>query len=58
MEKEALKRINETGIGPQGFGGKITALGVNIEQYATHIVALPVAVNINCHVTRHGERTI
>lgn len=53
MEKEMLKRINETGIGPQGFGGDTTALGVNIEQFATHIAGLPVAVNIGCHVTRH-----
>ncbi len=53
MEKEMLKCINETGIGPQGFGGDTTALGVNIEQFATHIAGLPVAVNIGCHVTRH-----
>ena len=53
MEKEMLKRINETGIGPQGFGGDTTALGVNIEQFATHIAGLPVAVNVGCHVTRH-----
>ena len=53
MEKQMLKRINETGIGPQGFGGDTTALGVNIEQFATHIAGLPVAVNIGCHVTRH-----
>ena len=53
MEAEMLKRINETGVGPQGFGGDTTALGVNIEQFATHIAGLPVAVNIGCHVTRH-----
>ena len=53
MEKEMLSRINKTGIGPQGFGGDTTALGVNIEQFATHIAGLPVAVNIGCHVTRH-----
>lgn len=53
MEKEILRRINETGIGPQGFGGDTTALGVNIEEFATHIAGLPVAVNIGCHVTRH-----
>lgn len=58
MEKEMLKRINETGIGPQGFGGDTTALGVNIEQFATHIAGLPVAVNIGCHVTRHKTTTI
>ncbi|MCY6483458.1 fumarate hydratase [Clostridium aestuarii] len=58
LEKELLEEINKLGIGPQGFGGKITALGVNIETYATHIAGLPVAVNINCHVTRHASRTI
>ena len=55
LEEELLKKINETGIGPQGFGGLTTALAVNIETYATHIAGLPVAVNINCHVTRHDE---
>ena len=55
LEKELLKEVNELGIGPQGFGGKTTALAVNIETYPTHIAGLPVAVNINCHVTRHVE---
>ncbi|MFL0196134.1 fumarate hydratase [Clostridium sp. WILCCON 0269] len=55
LEKELLCRINSLGIGPQGFGGKTTALAVNIETYPTHIAGLPVAVNINCHVTRHKE---
>lgn len=55
LEKEILEAVNELGIGPQGFGGKTTALAVNIESYATHIAGLPVAVNINCHATRHGE---
>lgn len=55
LEKELLKKINELNIGPQGFGGNTTALAVNIETYATHIAGLPVAVNINCHVTRHKE---
>ena len=55
LEKELLKEVNELGIGPQGFGGKTTALAVNIETYPTHIAGLPVAVNINCHVTRHAE---
>lgn len=55
LEEELLKKINEVGIGPQGFGGLTTALAVNIETYATHIAGLPVAVNINCHVTRHDE---
>lgn len=53
LEEELLKEINKLGIGPQGFGGLTTALGVNIETHPTHIAGLPVAVNINCHVTRH-----
>lgn len=53
MERELLRVINKTDIGPQGFGGKTTALGVNIETFPTHIAGMPVAVNINCHVTRH-----
>lgn len=53
MEKEILDKINSLGIGPQGFGGKTTALCVNIETYPTHIASLPVAVNVGCHVTRH-----
>lgn len=53
LEEELLERINALGVGPQGFGGKTTALAVNIEWYPTHIAGLPVAVNINCHVTRH-----
>ena len=55
MESEMLEKINKLGIGPQGFGGTVTALYVNIEQYPTHIAGLPVAVNIGCHVTRHAE---
>ena len=53
LEEELLEKINALGIGPQGVGGKTTALAVNIEKTATHIAGLPVAVNINCHVTRH-----
>ncbi len=53
LEDELLEKINALGIGPQGVGGQTTALAVNIEQMATHIAGLPVAVNINCHVTRH-----
>ena len=53
MEREALRRINESGIGPQGFSGDCTALACNIEYFPTHIAGLPVAVNIGCHVTRH-----
>lgn len=58
LEKELLEKINELGIGPQGFGGRTTALGLNIETYPTHIAGLPVAVNINCHATRHKERIL
>ena len=58
LEEELLDSINKLGIGPQGFGGKTTALGLNIETYPTHIAGLPVAVNINCHATRHKEREI
>lgn len=55
LEKELLEEINKLGIGPQGFGGKTTAFKVNIEYYPTHIAGLPVAVNINCHATRHKQ---
>lgn len=58
LEIELLEKINELGIGPQGFGGKTTALCVNVEQFPTHIASLPVAVNINCHVTRHVKEVI
>lgn len=58
LEIELLNGINELGIGPQGFGGRTTALCVNIEQYPAHIASLPVAVNINCHVTRHKREVI
>ena len=58
LEAELLARINALGIGPQGFGGKTTALAVNIETCPTHIAGLPVAVNINCHVTRHQTEVL
>lgn len=58
LEKELLKEINKMGIGPQGFGGLTTAIGVNIEAYPTHIAGLPVAVNISCHATRHKDAVI
>ena len=58
LEEELLEKINALGIGPQGFGGKTTALAVNIETFPTHIAGLPVAVNINCHVTRHKTEVI
>ena len=53
IEQKALEKINETGVGPQGFGGKTTAFAVNVETFPTHIAGLPVAVNICCHVCRH-----
>jgi fumarate hydratase subunit alpha len=55
FEKVLLDKINNLGVGPQGLGGKVTALAVNVNTYPTHIAGLPVAVNINCHVTRHSE---
>jgi fumarate hydratase subunit alpha len=55
LETQLLKKINNLGIGPSGLGGRTTALAVNVEVYPTHIAGLPVAVNINCHVTRHAE---
>lgn len=58
LEKRMLESINMLGIGPQGFGGTVTALAVNIEESATHIAGLPVAVNIGCHVTRHASAVI
>ena len=58
MEKEMLEKINKLGIGPQGFGGKTTAIGLNIETLPTHIAGMPCAVNINCHVTRHKTEVI
>ena len=58
LEQELLEKINALGIGPQGFGGRTTALAVNIEHYPTHIAGLPVAVNINCHVTRHKTEVL
>jgi len=55
LERRLLDLVNQTGIGPQGFGGRTTALGLHILTYPTHIAGLPVAVNISCHVTRHDE---
>ncbi len=55
LEDEMKDRINDLGIGPAGLGGRVTTLGVNIEVYPTHLAGLPVAVNINCHATRHAE---
>ncbi|MEG0250067.1 MAG: fumarate hydratase [Peptostreptococcus sp.] len=55
LEEEMLEKVNNLGIGPQGLGGKTTALAVNIETYPTHIAGLPVVVNINCHSSRHKK---
>lgn len=58
LEEEMLQKVNNLGIGPGGLGGRITAIGLNIETYPTHIAGLPVAVNICCHVNRHIRRTL
>ena len=55
MEQQALEQINRLDIGAQGFGGKHTALAVNIEARPTHIAGLPCVVNMSCHVTRHAS---
>jgi len=58
MERELLAEINRLGIGPQGYGGRVTALAVHVEMMPCHIASLPVTVNIQCHVTRHREAVI
>ena len=58
LEEEMLEKVNELGIGPQGFGGRTTAIGLNIETMPTHIAGMPCAININCHVTRHKTEVI
>ena len=58
LEGELLDRINDLGIGPQGFGGMTTALGLNIEVLPTHIAGMPCAVNIGCHATRHKTEVL
>jgi fumarate hydratase subunit alpha len=58
MEKEALKKINDLSIGPQGFGGKVTAIGVNIESAPCHIASLPIAVNMECAMHRHATKIL
>lgn len=58
LEEEMLEKINELGIGPQGFGGRTTAIGLNIETMPTHIAGMPCAINISCHVTRHKTEVI
>ena len=58
LEKEMLEKVNQLGIGPQGFGGKTTAIGLNIETLPTYIAGMPCAININCHVTRHKTEVL
>jgi len=58
LEEELLEKINRTGIGPQGFGGRTTALGLMIEQAGTHVAGLPAAVNMSCHVTRRASAVL
>ena len=58
LEEEMLQKINELGIGPQGFGGRTTAIGLNIETMPTHIAGMPCAININCHVARHKTEVL
>lgn len=58
LEKEMLEKVNALGIGPQGFGGRTTAIGLNIETLPTHIAGMPCAININCHVTRHKTEVL
>jgi fumarate hydratase subunit alpha len=58
MEKEALEKINNLGIGPAGLGGNTTCLAVNIDHIPTHIAGMPVAVNVCCHAARHAEGII
>lgn len=55
LEREILEEVNKLGIGPQGLGGRVTALAVHIEVWPTHLVALPVAISFQCHAARHVE---
>lgn len=58
LEQELLEKINATGIGPQGLGGRTTALAVHIDTFPTHLAGLPVAINVQCHAARHAEAVI
>ena len=53
LENELLEEINKLGVGPMGFGGRVTCLAVKINAYPCHIASLPVAINIQCHASRH-----
>ena len=58
LEQELLTEINALGVGPQGFGGQTTCLGLSIETMPTHVASLPVAVNVSCHATRRASATL
>jgi len=58
LEKDILKNVNALGIGPQGYGGTVTALAVNIETFPAHIASMPLAVNLQCHAARHKEAVL
>jgi len=58
LEKELLEKVNKLGIGPMGYGGRTTALAVNIEVFPAHIAGMPLAINLNCHSARHKEAVI
>ena len=58
LERELLDRINALGIGPQGYGGTVTALGVNVETFPAHIASMPLAVALQCHAARHKETVL
>ena len=58
LEKELLEKVNKLGIGPMGYGGRTTALAVNVEVFPAHIASMPLAVNLNCHSSRHKEAII
>ena len=58
LEKELLEKINRLGIGPMGYGGRTTALAVNVEVFPAHIAGMPLAINLNCHSARHKEAVL
>jgi fumarate hydratase subunit alpha len=58
LEKELLEKVNKLGIGPMGYGGRTTALAVNVEVFPSHIAGMPLAINLNCHSARHKEAVL
>jgi fumarate hydratase subunit alpha len=58
LEKELLEKVNKLGIGPMGYGGRTTALAVNVEVFPSHIAGMPLAINMNCHSARHKEAVL